>query len=298
MTTDNPAWKDTLVKLYALAARLEGEGQYNLAKLLRGAADSLCRQAAYSLSTPADKAALSIEIQEAAAALTGLGVSPQLVAALQRGAGIMAEGRLPLIDDAPHPYICRTCGHLVLNPPVGNCPVCDARAGTYQRFLPVYWLDDLEPFEALERLRLTPGDVEQLIAGLPEAALNRPAQDGGWSIRNTLSHLRDAQGVLDFRVDLYLEQEHPLIESQAVFTWAEQEQDRPPSARDIFDDYRASRQDTIRKLEGLPLASWWQTGEHQEFGRVTLRQQVSYFAAHELTHLPQIDLLRRQITEG
>ena len=27
---------------------------------------------------------------------------------------------------------------------------------------------------------------------------------------------------------------------------------------------------------------------HEEFGVVTLRQQVSHFAAHEITHLPQI----------
>ncbi len=30
----------------------------------------------------------------------------------------------------------------------------------------------------------------------------------------------------------------------------------------------------------------------QEFGEVTLRQQVSYFAAHEQTHLPQMARLR------
>jgi len=42
----------------------------------------------------------------------------------------------------------------------------------------------------------------------------------------------------------------------------------------------------------MPLADWWRTGEHEEFGTVTLRQQVSYFAAHELTHLPQIEALR------
>ena len=37
MTTDNSEWKDTLVHLFALASRLEGEGQYNLAKLARAA---------------------------------------------------------------------------------------------------------------------------------------------------------------------------------------------------------------------------------------------------------------------
>lgn len=298
MQTENTQWKDTLVHLFALAARLEGEGQYNLAKLARAAADSLSRQAAYKLDIPTEKKELAADIKETAKALTDLAVNPDLVTALNQGADIMAEGQLPLIDAAPHAYVCRTCGHLLLNQPVVNCPVCDARASTYQRFLPVYWLDVFEPFDALERLRQTPDEVEKLLDGLSEPSLNQQARDGGWSIRNTLSHLRDAQGVLSFRVDLFLKEEHPMLESKAVFAWATQEGQRPPAALEIFEAYKASRDETIRKLENLPLANWWHAGQHQEFGTVTLRQQVSYFAAHELTHLSQIELLRRQIIEG
>lgn len=297
METNNPKWQDTLVRLFALAARLEGEGQYNLAKLARAAADSLSRRAAYKLETPADAQELSAELKEIAGVLIDLEANADLVTSLKKGADILAEGRLPLIDDTPHPYVCRTCGHLVLKQPPGNCPVCDAKAGTYQRFPPVYWLDAFEPLDVLERLRQTPDEVEKLLEGLPEPVLSQQAQDGGWSIRNVLSHLRDAQGVLSFRVDLFLKEEHPILESKAVFTWATQEEDRPPSTHEIFETYRVSRVETIRKLENLPLAHWWRSGEHQEFGTVTLRQQASYFAAHELTHFPQIEVLRRQFVE-
>lgn len=51
------------------------------------------------------------------------------------------------------------------------------------------------------------------------------------------------------------------------------------------------------RLESIPLRDWWRIGQHEEFGTVTLRQQVSYFASHEITHLPQIELLRRQLLE-
>jgi len=44
-------WQETLIHLLALAARLEGEGQYNIAKLARAAADALGRQAAWGLKT-------------------------------------------------------------------------------------------------------------------------------------------------------------------------------------------------------------------------------------------------------
>jgi hypothetical protein len=292
---ENSHWKDTLARLLALATSLEGEGQYNLAKLARAAADSASRRAAYQLPVPTDRHELVAEVEETAAALTGLDLDPGLVAALRRGAAAMAQGRLPLIHETPHPYVCRTCGHLTLGPPAGKCSTCGAWPGTYQRFLPVYWLDALEPFAALERLRQTPLEVAELLKGLPEDMLARSPAAGGWAMRNVLSHLRDAQGVLSFRLDLFLTEEHPILEAKAVFEWATREEERPPSTLDIFETYRASREETLSKLESIPLAHWWRTGHHQEFGDITLRQQASYFASHEITHLPQLESLRAQV---
>jgi hypothetical protein len=298
MTTRKLEWTDTLVHLLALASRLEGEGQYNLAKLARAAADSLSRGAAYRFAVPADKEALAVDIEQTAAALAPLGVSAELLSALRQGAGVMAGGGVPLIAVAPHPYVCRTCGHLLLGEPETNCPTCGAWPETYQQFMPNYWFDALEPRAAVARLRQTPLDVAALLEGLTEAQLNRQPADGGWAIRNVLTHLRDAQDVLSFRLDLFLKEEHPILESKAVWTWAANEQDRPPTAPAIFQQYRAARTETLDKLERLPLAHWRRTGRHEEFGAITLRQQVSYFAAHESTHLVQIDALRQQWVAG
>ena len=48
----NLAWGDTLAHLLAMAAKLEGHGQYNNAKLMRAAAESIARRAAYQLDLP------------------------------------------------------------------------------------------------------------------------------------------------------------------------------------------------------------------------------------------------------
>jgi hypothetical protein len=287
-------WGDVLPHLLALAARLEGHGQYNNAKLMRAAAESLARRAAYRLDLPPDQARLVTEMERAIDALTPLDVGEDMIGALKRGAAALAEGRLALIHETAHPYVCRTCGHLELGQPDHKCPVCGAWPATFKRFPPVYWLDALEPFAALERLRQTPLDVAALLEGLPEAALSRPPKGGGWAIRNTVSHLRDAQGVLSFRLNLLLEEENPTLESKAVFEWATSEEERPPTTGEIFETYHASRLETIARLESIPLADWWRAGQHEEFGAVTVRQQVSYFAAHEITHLPQIEALRAQ----
>jgi hypothetical protein len=281
-------WADALVDVLALAARLEDEGQYNIAKLARAAADALGRRAAYQVSPPADPAQFAAELRQTGDRLSALGVSPALLAALERGATALDEGRVPLIDETPHPSVCRTCGQVALSEVMDQCPVCGAWPDTYQRFMPNYWFDALEPPAVLERLRRTPEEVAALLVGLSEEAMNRPPQGGGWAIRNVVTHLRDAQQLLDFRLDLFLQEEHPGLEAKAVWTWAAREEERPPTVSDIFAAYRASRAETLAKLEAMPLAHWWRTGRHQEFGEVTLRQQASYFASHELTHLPQI----------
>jgi uncharacterized damage-inducible protein DinB len=148
----------------------------------------------------------------------------------------------------------------------------------------------------VERLRRTPVEVASLIEGLSEAQVNQAPTDGGWAIRNVLTHLRDAQDVLAFRLELFIQEENPALEAKAVWTWAAVAEERPPTALEIFGAYQSSRQGTLRKLEQLPLAHWWRTGRHAEFGVVTLRQQVSYFAAHEETHLSQLGVLRASLT--
>jgi hypothetical protein len=183
----NSQWTDTLVHLLSLALRLEGEGQYNLAKICRAKADSLSRRAAWELNLPSDKATFANNIERIAASLD----DADLQIAFRKGASALTSGRLPLIHEIPHPYICRTCGHLTLGGVPEKCPTCGAWGGTFQWFPPVYWLEALDPTEALERLRQTPLEAAVLIEGLTEEAMNRPAEDGGWAIRNIVAHLRD-----------------------------------------------------------------------------------------------------------
>ncbi len=292
MDRPNSVMGETIAGTLALAARLEGEGQYNIAKLLRAGAASAVNRAAFRLVLPADKAQLTGEIMRAVGALSILEVDKSLLAALQQGAAAMAEERLPLIDVTPNPYVCRTCGHIVLEKPAADCPGCSAHPSTFRAFLPVYWLEAFDPFQVLEHLALTPEIVSGYLVGLSEDAVTRQPPDGGWSIYQILLHLRDAQYLLNFRLGLMQEQEKPTLESQAVFEWADSEAQNPSNPAAVFESYRQSRQQTLTRLEGLPLKDWWRIGLHQEFGTVTILQQASYFAAHELTYLPQLAKLR------
>lgn len=289
MTTTD--WTQAMLPLLILASQLEDQGQYNLAKLARATADSLARRAAYRARPAGDvdlRAALDRTIED----LSGWDIGEETLHAFRRGAAALAEGRLSLISETPNPYVCRTCGGIVLGEPVESCPTCGAWPTTFQWFPPVYWLEALDPPAALDQLRRTPLEVAVLLEGLSEVDMTRQPPTGGWAIRNAIAHLRDAQDVLDFRLDLFQTHENPMLESKAVFEWATDEGQRPPATREILASYEATRHRIVARLESLPLADWWRTGQHEEFGVVSLRQQVSYFTAHEITHLPQIAALR------
>ena len=296
MATNDETYDSVLIRLHAIAHKLEGEGQYNIAKLARAAADSLLRTAAYPIELPSQKEKLASEVHAIAERLDDLEVHVDLVESLKAGASALGEGRLPMLDETPHPYVCRTCGHVELYLPSSNCPRCNAWPRTFRRYPPVYWLEAMDPFEVMNWLLRTPDEVLRLINGIGEDDMCREIIEGEWTIRNVLTHLRDAQGVLDFRVNLLIEKDNPTIESKAVFEWAKEESERPASSMEIFNTYLGSRRKTLETLRGISLEDWWREGRHEEFGTISIKQQASYFATHELTHLPQIEFLRERLS--
>ena len=286
------------IDLLALASKLEGEGQYNLAKLCRAAAESLCRRAAYKAQIPDNKQELANKINQVVESLNKTDFDiREIVGVLNNGAAIMAEGRLPLFNDTPNVFVCRICGHLEIGQVLESCPTCQAWPETFQEFIPVYWLNALDPFESINNLHQTPVEIEQLLEGLSDKMVEKQSTNGGWAVRNLITHFRDAQQVLHYRINLMLKEDDPVLESQAVFEWAENEDPQALSTEQLFKSYRSSRADTLAILEKLPIKDWWRTGFHEEFGKLTLTQQVSYFASHELTHLSQLKKMRDQIIE-
>ena len=289
---------EIILQNLALASRLEGEGQYNNAKLIRAGVESVLRKGAYQRDIPPEHIRLVRELEQAASFFSGYGLGDDLVNALKQGANALADGRLPQIDEMPNPFVCRTCGYLAIDEPPSRCPDCGSWSTTYKAFPPVYWLSELEPMVALERMRKTVVEIEEMLAGLTEEQCGFKVTEHEWSIHQLITHIRDAQGVLDSRLTLLLEQDDPSLESKAVFEWASKTEDESPMSGMIIKSFKKSRCETISTLERIPLADWWRTGRHEEFGQVTILQQVSYFTVHELTHLPAISFLRSQILSG
>lgn len=288
---DPPATRyEHLIRLVRVARGLEARGYYNAAKLFWAAVFSDEIRASNEAGVPIATDELDRETEAAIDALAASRVKPELIVALQHGRQGARENRTIPWTEIPEVYVCRTCGEVAFGQAPQRCPTCGARAVTFREFPPVYYLEPLHPQQAVAALASAPDEVEETVKGLSEQQMAQPPRPGEWAIRNVLSHLLVAQGLLAGRLEKMLVEDNPSLEGVAAWAIGGEES---LSAREILERFRASRQATVNRLKELPAQDWWRTARHEEFAQVTILQQVSYFAKHDRYHLPQIEAIRQ-----
>ena len=265
--------------LIALATELEKEGQYNGAKLLRAASAALVTRTSVDVDAPTDPPAQADRLRDIAAALAD-GPTATLAEPMRAAANALVESTVPMYDATPDPFVCRICGLVRTAPFPERCPDCGRWPTTAERFRPIYWSRESTPPEAIERLRSTPDVVVELLGrGDP----NRSGPDGGWSAPQTLEHLHNAQQVFRGRIDQLLAGDGALA---SVMVWTMD--GSAPTTDDLLAAYTDLRREIVELLTDVAPEAWWNAADHEEFGRVSLAEQASYFANHEPTHLAQM----------
>lgn len=265
--------------LVALATELEKEGQYNAAKLLRAAATATVTRESTRLEVPTAPAGQADLLEEWADRLDDHASS--LATPMRSAAAAIRSGTVPVYGETPDPQVCRICGLVRTEPFTGPCQDCGRWPTTAERVRAIYWLRASAPPEAIRLLSQTPETIESILrAGDPST----PGPDGGWSAHQTLEHLHNAQGVFRGRIDQLVAGGEPELASVMVWTM----DGESTSTTDLFAAYRALRTEITELLSSVTPEAWWNVGSHEEFGRVTLAEQASYFANHEPTHLTQL----------
>ena len=297
MTAAQSPYED-LLRLVRVARGLEAGGYYNAAKLFWAAAYSheirLTNAGGQPMAVPVDPDELALEIQAAIDSLKAAGADLELITAMVRGKQGLHENRTISLAEIPQVYTCRKCGEIILGQPGPRCHNCGADALTLREFPPVWFLEPLQPQEALNALASAPDLLSEVLQGLKDPQLNRPPQTGEWTIREAFQHLLISQELLAGRVEKMLAEDEPSL--VGVAAWAMGKMEQQP-ALEILERYRRSRRDTLESLRMLSAEDWWRTAWHEEFGRVTLLQQASYFARHERDHFRQILAIRDAVRD-
>lgn len=138
-------------------------------------------------------------------------------------------------------------------------------------------------------LERTPGTLRALLAGLPPAWTDADEGPETWSPRAVVGHLLHGERVNWVpRAELILAQgPERRFAPFDRFAHLRESEGRPLEA--LLDDFARLRAANLATVAGWRLtdARLALEGEHPEFGRVTLRQLLATWVAHDMGHLAQ-----------
>lgn len=152
--------------------------------------------------------------------------------------------------------------------------------------------DDVVP--VFERFVRGPSVVREALNGVGPAAISRPGK-GGWSIRDVLVHLSDAELVRATRFRLILAEDEPAIFGFEEDRWKRKLQylwRSPEAALALFDALRFTSAELLRQFEAK---AWDRAGIHESEGPLSVRELLVHGADHAELHADQIRELRRQL---
>lgn len=144
--------------------------------------------------------------------------------------------------------------------------------------------------EATKLLERTPASLEMFLSGLPEGWLRCNEGEGTWNAEEVIAHFIEAEKSNWIpRIETLLREG----ESQtfpAFDRFAHLETVADSSLEQKLEAFKEIRMANLEKLKELvnPEKDLNLRGTHPEFGSVTLRELLSTWVVHDLTHISQI----------
>ena len=143
------------------------------------------------------------------------------------------------------------------------------------------------PISMLEK---TPGLLELLLRDVPEELLDWKPTAERWSITEVLLHLVLIERLYEQRARLIVLEDTPILTKYQPGADGELAK---RTAREYMEEFVPLRRAFTFYLHSVPAASAGRTGQHPEFGTISLSQMLHELANHDLGHLRQIEELYR-----
>ena len=144
-----------------------------------------------------------------------------------------------------------------------------------------------------ERLRGTPGRLEEMLRSVPGPALVRQEQ-GRWSIQENAGHLWAIEELWQTRFEQLLRGEARLVAADMTNRKTHEAGFNRKPLDEILRGFRAAREKTMRRLDPLTLADAPRVAHHPRLDTPMRLVDLSHFAAeHDDHHLAVICALLR-----
>lgn len=146
--------------------------------------------------------------------------------------------------------------------------------------------------DLLEPLRSFQSRLLLAIHGIPETELQRPEADGKWSVADVIAHLGDLEMVYAVRMRTILAGagEAPLP-ALAQTDWVERVHRREPLA-ELLEQFWFHRRMNVTFLERLSDEELARSGNHPQYGALTIRGAAERIVRHDARHLAQIERIK------
>jgi hypothetical protein len=143
---------------------------------------------------------------------------------------------------------------------------------------------------AIQLLRSTPDTLWVMLAGLPERWTSSNEAPDTWSPFDVVGHLIHGEKT-DWIPRVRMILEHSEAKTFEPFDrFAQYEDSKGKSMSELLDEFADRRAENLEELDALTLTEedLDRTGQHPEFGEVTLRQLLATWVVHDLGHIAQV----------
>ena len=141
---------------------------------------------------------------------------------------------------------------------------------------------------AIDRIAALPGQLEALIGGHPETALDKSYGAGKWTARQVIHHLADSHIHSFIRMRFIATLDNPTIQPYDQDAWAQLPDACTGPVTPSLEILRGLHARWSAFLRALPESAFERTGFHPERGSVTLDDLVRIYAGHGEKHLVHI----------
>lgn len=161
------------------------------------------------------------------------------------------------------------------------------------RFQPATTYTAADRESAITHLAELPHELRGALHGLSDAQLDTPYRPGGWTVRQVVHHLADAQTNALYRVKLALTEENPTLKPYDENAWAELPDAKLPVSTSLA-MIDAAHAHLVAILRPLTPAQFARTAHHPERGPLTVDFIVALYSWHGRHHLAHITGLRHR----
>jgi len=143
--------------------------------------------------------------------------------------------------------------------------------------------------ELIDALKSTPETLKGLLSQVSVLeARSAKGGDENWSVVEVICHLRDAEEISVQRMQAMRDQDHPKITGYDQEALARERNYGEADLQAALRAFTVFRERHIAALCALSPEEWERSGEHKEFGRITIFAHTLHKVSHDAIHCAQI----------